>query len=67
MTDESNEYPVAYCAPGERAAAALTLMLKGERVEQIREHPYLKGHSDVLVMRQPPEMFIDPEAFRLYP
>jgi hypothetical protein len=59
------EYPVAYCAPGRRFAAALALMVKGEQVADIKEHSYLKGCTDVLVMAQPPEFSVDPEIFRL--
>lgn len=41
--------PVAVCAPGHRAAAALILAVKGEEVSEIREHPWLEGYGDVLV------------------
>jgi hypothetical protein len=66
-SDGSGDYPVAYCAPGQHFAAALTLALKGEQVERIREHPWLEGRTDVLVMRRKPELFIDLAAFRIYP
>lgn len=42
--------PTAYCAPGRKLAAALTLMFKVEDVAEIREHPWLEGSSDVLVI-----------------
>jgi hypothetical protein len=60
-----DDYPVAYCAPGRRYAAALALALKGEQVERITEHPWLEGRTDVIVMAEPPELFIDPEVFRI--
>lgn len=47
-------YPVAYCAPGRRFAAALTLMLKGEEVARIVEHPWLEGAASVYVVAEDP-------------
>lgn len=47
-------YPVAYCAPGRRLAAALTLMLKGEEVARIVEHPWLEGADGVYVVAEDP-------------
>lgn len=44
------QLPTAYCAPGQKLAAALTLMFKGEDVAEIREHPWLEGSTDVLVV-----------------
>jgi len=46
-------YPVAYCAPGQRFAAALILMLKGEQVARIEEHPWVEG-ANVIVISEPP-------------
>lgn len=45
-------YPVAYCAPGRRFAAALTLMFKGEEVARIVEHPWLEGTAGVYVVAE---------------
>lgn len=53
MSSEPDAYPVAYCAPGKRFAAALTLMLKGEQVARIEEHLWLKDSADVIVIREP--------------
>jgi hypothetical protein len=36
----------AYCAPGQRAWAAIVLALEGRRVTEIREHPRLTGSRD---------------------
>lgn len=56
MTAEqpADAYPVAYCAPGRRLAAALTLMLKGEEVARIVEHPWLEGADGVYVVAEDP-------------
>lgn len=42
----------AFCAPGGKALAALTLMLNGDDVPEIREHPWLThlGPGDVLLV-----------------
>jgi hypothetical protein len=42
--------PTAYCAPGRQFTAALTLALRGERVAEIVEHPWLPGSTDVLIV-----------------
>lgn len=46
--------PVAYCAPGRKTDAALTLTLNGQAVTEIAEHPWLTG-TEVFV--------VHPEAF----
>jgi hypothetical protein len=51
---EPDAYPVAYCAPGRRLAAAFTLMLKGEQVARIVEHPWLEGADGVYVVAEDP-------------
>ena len=48
-------YPIAYCAPGRKFDAALTLMFKGEQVARILEHPWLEGKTDVIVISEPPD------------
>lgn len=58
-------YPVAYCAPGGRTAAAIALMLQGEQVAEIAEHPWMSGRSDILVVREDPQILISSEAFRV--
>ena len=40
--------PVAYCAPGQKVAAADLLEANGQTVTKIKEHPWLTG----------PEVFI---------
>ena len=46
--------PVAYCAPGQKVAAADLLEANGQTVTKIKEHPWLTG----------PEVFIvHPEVF----
>ena len=60
MSGEPDAYPVAYCAPGQRLAAELALMLKGERVARIAEHPWLEGISDVIVISEPPRFPLPP-------
>lgn len=50
MTSEPDAYPVAYCAPGGKLAAALTLMLKDEQVARIEEHPWLEGAEGVYIV-----------------
>lgn len=55
MTDDPPSGPVAYCAPGQKIAAALLLTEHGETVMEIREHPWLSG----------PAVYVaHPEAFR---
>lgn len=49
------EGPVAYCAPGQKAAAADILEENGEMVTRIKEHPWLTGPAVYVVY---------PEAFR---
>jgi hypothetical protein len=49
FSQDQNAGPVAYCAPGNKAVAEVTLALAGELVEDIIEHPYLEGHSSTLV------------------
>lgn len=41
--------PVAYCAPGYRAQAEQILRDHGEWPLLITEHPYLAGHTDVII------------------
>ncbi len=60
-------YPVAYCAPGRRQVAALTLVIKGEQVARITEHPWLEGSTSVIVVSEPPDWTFDAEAFRVVP
>ena len=48
------EFPVAYCAPGRKLAAAMTLMLNGENKTRIVEHPWLEGRTDVLIVLTSP-------------
>lgn len=59
-------YPVAYCAPGQRLGTAIALVLKGEQVARIEEHPWLKGNAG-FVVSEPPNLNlnIDPETFRI--
>jgi hypothetical protein len=54
VTEDQNAYPVAYCAPGKRLAAAFTLMVKGEQVARIVEHPWLEGAEGVYVVAEDP-------------
>ena len=54
--DGRDLYPVAYCAPGQRLAAALTLMFKGEPAARIVEHPWLEGKTEIYVIAKPPEL-----------
>lgn len=66
-----NERGIAYCAPGMKVATALALMLRGETVSEVIEHPYLAGSTDVLSVNPdafaPQEFLLDPEAFRMSP
>lgn len=50
MSQDAPPLPTAYCAPGRQFAAALALALRGERVAEIVEHPWLEGSTDVLVV-----------------
>ena len=54
MSGEPDAYPVAYCAPGQRFAAAFTLTFKGEQVARIVEHPWLEGTTGVYVVAEDP-------------
>lgn len=51
--------PTAYCAPGRRMISALTLMLEGEQVAEIVEHPWLAGKTEILIVA--PAVFDLPE------
>lgn len=44
---------IAYCAPGTKLAASLALLLQGEQVAELTEHPWLEGSTDVLVVSPP--------------
>lgn len=48
--------PVAYCAPGQEAAATGILEENGQTVTRIQEHPWIEGVDYVLI--------VHPEAFR---
>jgi hypothetical protein len=50
----ADAYPVAYCAPGGRAAAAILLAMRGEEVARIVEHPWLEGATSIYVVAQDP-------------
>lgn len=54
---------LAYCAPGRRLDAALTLMLRGEQVTEVAESPVLTGSTDIVLvnpaMLDPAERFAD--------
>jgi hypothetical protein len=41
---------VAYCAPGCKAMAELVLAIRGERVREIVEHPWLAGDDDTVIV-----------------
>lgn len=47
---------IAYCAPGTKLAASLALLLQGEQVAELTEHPWLEGSTDVLVI-SPPDFY----------
>lgn len=53
MSDDDKQ-PVAYCAPGKRPIAELTLLLHGEQVSEVREHPWLEGMADAIVCKRVP-------------
>ena len=42
--------PTAYCARGRKAAAEITLAARGEQVAEVREHPFLEGWTDILLL-----------------
>lgn len=50
------EWDYALCAPGDKELATLALALSGDRVPEVREHPYLTGlgPGEVILMRKPP-------------
>ena len=60
---------LAYCAPGRKVAAGLSLMLQGEQVTEVTENPLLAGSTDVILvnpaMLEPPEWTAD--AFHITP
>jgi hypothetical protein len=41
--------PTAYCAPGRKTAAALSLTLRGEDCGEIIEHPWLDGDKVIVI------------------
>ena len=49
------EWDYAFCAPGWKPFAELTLLLRGERAPEVREHPWLTGlePGQVILMRHP--------------
>lgn len=48
------EWDFAFCAPGGKPLAALTLLLSGDNVPEIQEHPWLNLEpGQVLLMRDP--------------
>ena len=53
MSDGEQER-IAYCAPGWKAAAELVLVLRGEHVSEVTEHPWLEGTTDVYVFTPQP-------------
>lgn len=55
------DLPVALCAGGRVLDSALTLELAGERVAEIRAHPYLAG-NDVLLYRPVPIPWPEPAS-----
>ena len=44
---------VAYCAPGLKDYAARILEANGERVREVIEHPYMAGHTDIILTTDP--------------
>jgi hypothetical protein len=60
---------LAYCAPGRKLTAALTLILLGEQVSGVEESQALTGSTDIILVN--PEMLELPEwsadAFRVVP
>jgi hypothetical protein len=50
MTEQPEDaYPVAYCAPGNRAGAERVLAARGQHVARIVEEPRLEGTEDPYV------------------
>jgi hypothetical protein len=49
---DGGEWDFAVCAPGGKPYAALSLLLSGERAQEIREHPWLEP-GQVILMRDP--------------
>lgn len=45
--------PAAYCAPGKKVLAELTLLLRGEPYSSITETPVLEGRTDVILAAPP--------------
>jgi hypothetical protein len=41
---------IAFCAPGRKLEAALTLMFRGETVSEIRETPLLEGQEGTVIL-----------------
>jgi len=40
----------AFCAPGKAATTAFMLAMNGELVHKIKEHPYLAGTDNVILV-----------------
>lgn len=49
------EWDYAFCAPGGKPLAALTLLMSGTESPEIREHPWLTGlePGQIILMRDP--------------
>jgi hypothetical protein len=60
MSDTDIPLPVAYCAPGRKVIAALTLMARGERYSDLLEHPFLEGHDDIWLVAPPEPLGLPP-------
>ena len=58
--------PTAYCAPGRKVTAELALSLRGERVAEVVEHPWLTGEKDVLMIA-PHDLAAEPLNFQMPP
>jgi hypothetical protein len=58
--------PVAYRAPGRKALAELTLLMRGEEVSEVTETPVLAGSTDIIVASTAPPEF-GPLAFEVTP
>lgn len=63
MGDTDTSAPVAFCAPGGRFAAALSLVFTGREVTEIRESRLLKGDMVVVVSEPELPLWTDPDAF----
>lgn len=50
MSEDPAPLPTAFCAPGNRTIAMLTLAARGEQVAEIIEHPYLEGNRNIILM-----------------